>query len=1768
MCKNKKLFKFLQKVTFFIIILAVFLIISAAVFKVSATDYQNHWAKDTFEDWIRLGILVTDYNGNIYPESPVTLGELSSYINKIMGFSDSQYYGEPSSYVTREQAINIFSKVARINPMPGDLIVLSEVRDSALISNAYKESVAAAINNGFIAGRPGNIVQPKDYMTVSEAIVMLDRLNAGRRVYAFPGKFGSDYAGHAISNYTTVMSSGITLQNADVSKDLEITPEVKEGDFYLNSSAVRQNLIINGGENIYLKNDFINQININKKGARLIYAENGNTDTETLVINGDDVTVDINKSNKTKNIIINGINAIINVGENVTVEDLTVNGVNSVINLAKGSKINKSNLNAPSQIKGKGSVGSLAANPGSGGSVIEPVPDEVSAAQGESILIDNKPAGSGKKITSVSFLTPFTLTVETEDVGKISITKSDFRVLINGTPDNNFSVSKVNSTEFNIILTSELSSSAEIKISGVNNLSGSATLSQNSQAMIKEAFVTGLRTISITITNPENKAFSKDNFRLRIAGKDSDVFTVAALSLTSYNLYIATDIKNGQVITISGRYGLSGSAEVSAVAAVKSLVFSDNSQFIINTDNTSGNKIDAGCFNIFIDGGPTENFTVLEKSKTSYQINLSYALAEGTVITVEGKKYLTGKLSEQYSSPFKISKVNVTGKTNINITLSSVPDVVLTADKYAGAFKVLVGDSSVNVTDIKKDPSDKKNIIYDLTVNLDNKQGILSVNGAKESKNKGMVDYVPPELVSVRINDRALNASSPAFRVEQSKAKLIIDFTEPVFKQAPSTRFTNKDVALSGVAFNIISGTGAGVDLNGVKLSAAANSVIIDLSGAKFMEPGIYTLTLDTSGIYDSFGNICKKPQNNIFRFEIKGAFPNLSSAKQTETGNLEIKLSGTYADTFGTAMFYNGIIKIMDGPTQKGRDITSDYISYDSKAKTITVNRDAFAPAASDLNNAFVLNKDTYKLILFHPSFSGRLGEADFEVSRIKIDTVRPEIIKITIKENPLTEINSLTNETETPEITVSKSNAVIQIEFSKPVFSKPPSTKFAAKDLDTYGQPFNIDASDSENIDLRGAKVSSNNRFVSIALNSVQLLNPDTYLLKIDTGLIFDSVGNTVKPLADSTILKYYFNIVRTPPGVTYIRQQTNGDIQIRFSRYSSIVDGYGQDMYAEGVLKIFDITASGEERQIGGDITSEFLEWNATTKTLTVKRMGIPENLNGNYAIEITHIDYERLITPKLNIISGINNDPSVTVGGDKNIPVTTNAEQTRITREDAVISIKFPISVTSSGGANFTINDLSVTEDINSYPFSVYAEDGEGINLRLDKSDIIFRHNGDRIIIDLTNAVKSDMLNMKFTVAVNQSMIYDRKNSLIGSKLGIYRFKLTRPPLPVKSAAQIDATGNIKIIFAVNYDDTAALLEARDYINSVAANTVRIERKGEIIGYINDALSYEGISPDNIIIDKNLLNQLLSPDGNHVELSGAYTVVLTHSGYADNRISCDIDTTPPQIMKDYPKASISGSRVTVTFSFDEPATVTDFSVTNRYGQAQAADITPQDSYARIITMSFNVAAGSVPADYITKITVADKFLNIKEYTGDMFALSVKPHEKNKIAVSNAIPGFTHEIVAADNSDISKGYKILFKEAGNFGSYYNIATRKVTDNSLLSKLAGESLDNNLAAAGVTLKTGMSVTAPDNAIRVRWAKANELSGGYFSGNTANIQPSQSVTFDYDYVIFYAADNKLTWTAERLANDGLIWYYIFEWTMSDGSITYTYIRRDIVSTP
>jgi len=271
-----------------LVLCIVFSICTAVTVKVYADEvnqideFEGHWAGETLSEWVKLGLLKGDSNGNHNPDKEVSRAEFMALVNRVMNYtakSDSikgfidvspkkWYYDEaakalnagyitgtaanklsPEDAITREQAITIISRIKGINPN-SDIGILSKVSDSTKLSGWAKGPVAGAIQEGLVTGSNGR-VSPRANTTRSEAVVILDRLRTDTKVYCFSGTYGPE-SGTATAGNVVIASSGIKLRNMIVTGNLEILEAVGDGEATLDNVIVNGKLVAKGGSPVII----------------------------------------------------------------------------------------------------------------------------------------------------------------------------------------------------------------------------------------------------------------------------------------------------------------------------------------------------------------------------------------------------------------------------------------------------------------------------------------------------------------------------------------------------------------------------------------------------------------------------------------------------------------------------------------------------------------------------------------------------------------------------------------------------------------------------------------------------------------------------------------------------------------------------------------------------------------------------------------------------------------------------------------------------------------------------------------------------------------------------------------------------------------------------------------------------------------------------------------------------------------------------------------------------------------------------------------------------------------------------------------------------------------------------------------------------------------------------------------------------------------------------------------------------------------------------
>lgn len=166
-------------------------------------------------------------------------------------------------------------------------------------------SVAIMTKKGYISGRPGNLFAPRDDLSRSEALKMIDNI-MGELINA-KGTYTRKAAGNMV-----VSSQGVTLQDTQIEGDLYLTDGIGQDPVRLVGVTVKGRMIISGsltgkvivisgdfeeimigapGANIMLESGTVGRVVVGRTGAgAVITAKDGTTVDELVTYAGADIT--------------------------------------------------------------------------------------------------------------------------------------------------------------------------------------------------------------------------------------------------------------------------------------------------------------------------------------------------------------------------------------------------------------------------------------------------------------------------------------------------------------------------------------------------------------------------------------------------------------------------------------------------------------------------------------------------------------------------------------------------------------------------------------------------------------------------------------------------------------------------------------------------------------------------------------------------------------------------------------------------------------------------------------------------------------------------------------------------------------------------------------------------------------------------------------------------------------------------------------------------------------------------------------------------------------------------------------------------------------------------------------------------------------------------------------------------------------------------------------------------------------------------------------
>ncbi|TVX95206.1 SdrD B-like domain-containing protein [Cohnella terricola] len=172
--------------------------------RIELTDLQGHWAQNTIQTFVQLGLVKGYSNGKFAPNEEITRGEFVAILSRMIDFTGSsqqtavfndisnhwakqdivklsgagivQGYSNgsfmPNQGISREEAVVVISRLINFDAL--DKVAANEQLSDLSAAGAYaRNEVQTAAEVGIVKGKPGGIFDPKGKITRAEAVTLL-----------------------------------------------------------------------------------------------------------------------------------------------------------------------------------------------------------------------------------------------------------------------------------------------------------------------------------------------------------------------------------------------------------------------------------------------------------------------------------------------------------------------------------------------------------------------------------------------------------------------------------------------------------------------------------------------------------------------------------------------------------------------------------------------------------------------------------------------------------------------------------------------------------------------------------------------------------------------------------------------------------------------------------------------------------------------------------------------------------------------------------------------------------------------------------------------------------------------------------------------------------------------------------------------------------------------------------------------------------------------------------------------------------------------------------------------------------------------------------------------------------------------------------------------------------------------------------------------------------------------------------------------------------
>ena len=271
-------------------------------------DVENHWAKDSINQWIEKGLIKGYSDGTFKPDGYITRGEFITLVNSVVNSEeeieinfddvtgDEWYYKElqkaifleyikgyedntfrANQNISRQEVAVILQKLVQIEMSEENS--LDSFNDTSDIPEWSRNALQLAVQKGYLIGYRDNSLKASNYITRAESVKVLSNLFG--EVYNEEGIYGpaGDEDVLEVEGNMTVSVGNVTLQNMIIDGDLYLSEGIGKGEVTLDNITVTGETIVKGGgeNSIIIKNSSLENLIIIKEDGKIRILAQGDT---------------------------------------------------------------------------------------------------------------------------------------------------------------------------------------------------------------------------------------------------------------------------------------------------------------------------------------------------------------------------------------------------------------------------------------------------------------------------------------------------------------------------------------------------------------------------------------------------------------------------------------------------------------------------------------------------------------------------------------------------------------------------------------------------------------------------------------------------------------------------------------------------------------------------------------------------------------------------------------------------------------------------------------------------------------------------------------------------------------------------------------------------------------------------------------------------------------------------------------------------------------------------------------------------------------------------------------------------------------------------------------------------------------------------------------------------------------------------------------------------------------------------------------------------